>query len=230
MKIALFGNGKTGGKVREAASQKKHQLLGPDTRTGLPTIAELRLADVAVVFVPGSSLAKLLPLLLEAGIPVVSGSTGYKFSEQEKSTIAARGIPWVQASNFSLGMNLAFELARRIGAFRPAKAAAESLTISEVHHTKKLDSPSGTALSLKSALGIEVPVHSFREGDVIGEHSLELRLPGEILTLAHEVSDRLVFAEGAVWAAELLREKKLKPGFHLFEDLVRTYCFEGAAQ
>lgn len=227
MKIALFGNGKTGSKVRECAG--KNTVLGPYTRSKLPSVQELRECDVAIVFVPGQSLKSLLPLLFEAGVPVVSGSTGYKFSDEEKKIILDRGITWVQASNFSLGMNLAFELARRIGAFLPAKEAAESLSISEVHHTKKLDSPSGTALSLKAALGMEVPVHAFREGDVIGEHSLELRLPGEILSLAHEVSDRRVFAEGAIWAARLVKEKKLRPGFHLFENLVRTYCFEGAA-
>ncbi len=225
MKIALFGNGKTGSKVLECG--EAHSILGPFTSCKLPSVQELRGADAAILFVPGSSLGKLLPLLLEAGIPVVSGSTGHAFSEEEKALILERGIPWVQASNFSLGMNLAFELARRVGAFLPAREAVESISISEVHHVKKLDSPSGTALSMKRALGMSVPIHAFREGDLIGEHSLELRLPGEILTVAHEALDRRVFAEGSLWAARLVREKKLAPGFHLFENLVRTYCFEG---
>lgn len=225
MRIALFGNGKTGSKVVEAAAGAGYELSGPYTRAKLPSVAELRSADVAVVFVPGASLPSLLPLLLEAGIPVVSGATGHAFSGDEARLIRERGIPWVQASNFSLGMNLAFELARRIGAFLPARERGEA-SISEVHHVKKLDSPSGTALSLKKALGFEVPIHSFREGDVIGEHSLELRLPGEIVSLSHEATDRRVFAEGALWAARLIGENSPGPGLHYFENLVREACFE----
>lgn len=228
MKIALFGKGRTGGKVIEAAAKAGHTLLGPYTRSHLPTVAELRKAEVAILFVPGPALPALLPLLLEAQVPVVSGATGYALSEEQERLITERGIPWVQASNFSLGMNLAFELARRVGAFLPARELGEA-SISEVHHVKKLDSPSGTALSLKKALGYEVPINSFREGDVIGEHSLELRLPGEIISLAHEATDRLVFAEGALWAANLVAKKSPGPGVHLFENLVRQTCFEGSA-
>ena len=117
------------------------------------------------------------------------------------------------------------ELARRIGAFLPARDRGEA-SISEVHHVKKLDSPSGTALSLKKALGFDVPINSFREGDVIGVHSLELRLPGEIISLSHEATDRRVFAEGALWAAEQILERSPGPGVHLFENLVRETCFE----
>lgn len=229
MKIALFGNGKTGSKVVEAAAAGGHQLLGPFTRSKLPSVAELRAADVAVIFVPGASLPALLPRLLEAAIPVVSGATGRAITEEEARLIRERGIPWIQASNFSLGMNLAFELARRIGSFLPARERGEA-SISEVHHVKKLDSPSGTALSLKKALGFEVPIHAFREGDVIGEHSLELRLPGEVVSVSHEAIDRRVFAEGALWAARLLLERSPGPGVHYFENLVRETCFERTSQ
>lgn len=225
MRIALFGNGKTGAKVVETAAAGKHHLLGPYTRSKQPSVGELRGAQVVVLFVPGPSVSSLLPLLLEAGLPVVSGATGYQLSESEQLQIRQRGIAWVQASNFSLGMNLAFELARRIGAFLPARERGEA-SISEVHHVKKLDSPSGTALSLKKALGFDVPINSFREGDVIGEHSLELRLPGEIISLSHEATDRRVFAEGALWAAGKILERSPGPGVHLFENLVRETCFE----
>lgn len=219
MKIALFGNGKTGSFVAGSGAE----IIGPFTRARQATIEELRSADVAVLFVPGQALDSLLPLLLEAKIPVVSGATGRPLTESEQELIAARGIPWIQASNFSLGMNLAFELARRIQAFTPAREKG-SLGITEVHHTKKLDSPSGTALSLQQALGRKVPIESIREGDVVGVHELQLRLPGEILSVAHQATDRRVFAEGALWAARLA--PGLRPGVHRFEDLIRTECFE----
>lgn len=226
MRIALFGAGKTGGKVLERAQGA--EILGPFTRSHPAGMADLRRSDCALLFVPGVALPSLFPLLFEAGIPVVSGATGYTFSEETRQLIAERGIPWVQGSNFSLGMNLAFELARRIGEFQPARQMG-SFGITEVHHTRKLDAPSGTALSLERALGRKVEIRSLREGDVIGEHRLELGLPGESLVVQHSVSDRGVFAEGALWAARFLREKvaegKIKPGFYLFEDLVREYCF-----
>jgi len=131
----------------------------------------------------------------------------------------------VQASNFSLGMNLMLELARRVGSFLPARELG-SLAMSETHHARKLDAPSGSALSLQRALGRPVPIESIRTGDVVGLHTLTVTLPGESISLSHHAQDRRVFAEGALWAARLVRERQLKGGFHLFEDLVRQTCFE----
>ncbi len=222
MKIALFGNGKTGSFIANSGVE----IIGPFTRARPATVSELRSVDVAILFVPGAAIPELLPILLEARIPVVSGATGRALSDAEKKLIHDRNIPWIQASNFSLGMNLAFELARRIQSFSPARELGK-FQISEVHHTKKLDAPSGTALSLQQALGgLPVSIESIRDGDIIGVHELQLHLPGEILSLAHQATDRRVFAEGALWAARLLLEGKIPFGVHRFEDLVRTECFE----
>jgi 4-hydroxy-tetrahydrodipicolinate reductase len=223
MRVALFGAGKTGSKVLERASGNA-EVLGPYTSRNPADPTALRSADAVVLFVPGGALPGLLPLLLEAGKPVVSGATGFAFPEEAKQKLKERGIPWVQGSNFSLGMNLAFELARRMGEYLPAVEQGE-FHIREVHHTKKLDAPSGTALSLERALGRKVEIESIREGDVIGEHRLELRLPGERVVLDHSALDRGVFAEGALWAARFLCEKKIAAGFHLFEDLVKEHFF-----
>lgn len=228
MKIALIGNGKTGSKVVEASKAAGHELLGPFSRSRLPSVEELRQAEAVVLFIPGSSLPAIFPLLLEAAVPVVSGATGHRFSSEEQRAIEERGIPWIQASNFSLGMNLTFELARRISSFLPAREKG-NFSISELHHVKKLDAPSGTALSLQQALGFELPIESLREGDAIGLHSLELRLPGEVVTLKHEALDRIVFAEGALWAAQMILRQSPGPGLHLFENLVRETCFERKA-
>lgn len=222
MKIALIGAGRTGSLVLERRG--RHEILGPYSRSRPPSVADLRRADAVVLFVPGPALPSLLPLLLEAAVPVASGSTGYAFTEADKSAILARGIPWVQAANFSLGMNLMLELARAVGSYRPAREAG-ALSLREVHHVRKLDAPSGSALALARATGLRVPIESVREGDVVGLHSLRLELPGETLTLTHDALDRRVFAEGALWAAQHL--PGVPPGFHLFEDLVRKTFFEG---
>jgi 4-hydroxy-tetrahydrodipicolinate reductase len=219
MKVALFGAGRTGQFVTDLAT-----VVGPFTRSRLASVPELRECEAAVLFVPGGALPSLFPVLLEAGIPVISGATGYIFSESDRAAIAARGITWVQASNFSLGMNLMLELARRIGAYAPARELG-SLSMQETHHVRKLDAPSGSALSLERAVGRKVEIESIRSGDVVGLHTVTLELPGEELTLTHNALDRRVFAEGALWAARLVRDRSLSPGFYLFEDLVRQHCF-----
>lgn len=223
MKIALFGAGRTGGRVAELAS-----VIGPFTRSRTATAVELREAAACLLFVPGGAIPSLLPVLLEAGVPVISGATGYTFSEADRAAISARGLVWVQGSNFSLGMNLMLELARRVGSYAPARQLG-SLAMSETHHVRKLDSPSGSALSLQRAVGRKLPIESIRTGDVVGLHTLTLALPGESITLSHNAEDRRVFAEGALWAARLVRDRRLAGGFHLFEDLVRQYCFEEGA-
>jgi 4-hydroxy-tetrahydrodipicolinate reductase len=223
MKIALFGAGRTGGRVAELAT-----VVGPFTRARAASVDELRQAEAVVLFVPGAAVPALLPLLLEAGKPVISGATGYTFTEADKAAISARGLPWVQASNFSLGMNLMLELARRVGSYAPARELG-SFAMSETHHVHKLDAPSGSALSLQRAVGRKLPIESIREGDVVGLHTLTLALPGESISLTHNAEDRRVFAEGALWAARLVRDRQLAGGFYWFEDLVRQYCFnEGA--
>ena len=131
------------------------EILGPFTRSHLPTVSELREADAAILFVPGSAIPGLLPLLLEAAIPVVCGATGRELLNAEIRQIEERGIPWVQASNFSLGMNLLLLLCQAIGAFKPARRMG-SIQIEEHHHSRKLDSPSGSALSMQKALGIQI--------------------------------------------------------------------------
>jgi 4-hydroxy-tetrahydrodipicolinate reductase len=218
-KVALFGAGRTGHFVAELVT-----VAGPFTRSRAASVPELRECEAAVLFVPGAAIPSLLPSLLEAGIPVISGATGYEFTAADKESIRARGVTWVQASNFSLGMNLMLELARRIGAYAPARELG-SLTMQETHHVRKLDAPSGSALSLERAVGRKVEIESIRSGDVVGLHTVTLELPGEELTLTHNALDRRVFAEGALWAARLVRERSIPAGFHLFEHLVRQHCF-----
>jgi len=119
-----------------------------------------------------------------------------------------RGASLFYGTNYSIGVQIMFELAKKMSA--ALKDAGYTFTISETHHESKLDSPSGTALTLRdavlSSIGTEreVLVHAHRTGDVAGIHTLEAVGPGDRITLTHESASRRPFAEGAVRAAEWL--------------------------
>lgn len=210
MKIALFGKGKTGGAFLELA-KGKHE-VEVYSRSRPASLELLKRADAAVVFVPPSGMADIAPLLLEAGVPVVSGTTGFDYG-----SLPAPKAPWITASNFSLGMNLTFVLTRLLSGL--GRMAQVDYQVSEVHHTEKKDSPSGTALTLLSLLPKETPVQAERIGDAKGTHRVVARLRGEVIRLEHEALDRSVFGAGALFAAEELLPG-LAPGLHRFENLM----------
>ncbi len=145
------------------------------------------------------------------GVPLVSGVTGLPAAVDEALDVAARRVPLLWSPNLSLGVNLLADLAARAGAVLGAGAP---VSIHDVHHRWKKDAPSGTALMLgeriAAAAGADpdtVSYHSEREGEVIGDHVITLRLPGETLELAHRASDRSIYARGALDAAAwLLRQ------------------------
>ena len=103
------------------------------------------------------------------------------------------------------------------------------LNIHEIHHTKKLDGPSGTALSWREWLGnkADINVTFERIGDVVGDHQLTIDAPNEKITLRHEAKNRAIFAEGAIWAAKYLDNNDLSPGVHYFEDITNKYFNQG---
>lgn len=212
MKIALIGTGKTGGVFGELASAR-HEII-PFSRRQPPTAEALAAADAVVVFVPAEGLREIFPLLEASGKPVICGTTGFAYGEK-----ASPANPWIVASNFSIGMNCAFFLARllaKLGELAPARYA-----VHEVHHVHKKDAPSGTALYLQGLLPTNTPVTADRVGEVAGLHVLSVELAGETLRLEHEARDRTVFAQGALFALENLLPG-LDPGLHRFEQLMET--------
>lgn len=137
--------------------------------------------------------------------PLLIGTTGLSKSALRTLEKAGQSIPVCWARNFSLGANVLCELA----VLAASMLKDMEIRISETHHTRKLDSPSGTALMIQSAIegaiGGEVAVSAKREGDVIGTHSVSLHGQHETLTLSHEVTDRGVFASGALVLARTMR-------------------------
>jgi 4-hydroxy-tetrahydrodipicolinate reductase len=162
-------------------------------------------ADVAIDFSQADAIEEVCRVALQHGRPLVIGTTGHSVKQKQAIEEAAKSLPIVFASNFSVGVNALFALADRA-----AKILGDEFDIEivETHHTRKKDAPSGTAKTLAEILkkarksASEIPIQSIREGDVVGEHTVNFSGPGEQLELVHHARSRETFAKGALRAAE----------------------------
>lgn len=223
MKIALLGKGLTGSRVAELLIQNKieHTIFDSLNR---PTLENLKGHDVVISFLAGEVFETYIPLLVDSTLPVVTGSTGMQWPENFDSKLKTLNLKWIYATNFSLGMNIVHQM---ILIMKEANSIMKGLSfsINEIHHTKKLDSPSGTALSWKKWLDKDVTITSERTGNVIGIHELKLITPNEEIALRHTSRDRKIFAEGALFAADKIQT--LTPGLHQFQDVVQRELLKG---
>jgi len=171
-------------------------------------LAALAGADVAVEFTAPDAAVANIDLCLDAGCPVVVGTTGwYDQLDAVRARVAAKKGALLHAPNFSVGVALLTALSERAGALL-AGLDGFDLHITETHHAAKKDAPSGTALLLKSALdagGHDVPITSIRTGQVPGRHEVCIDGAYEQVLLVHEARSRRVFADGALTAALWLR-------------------------
>ena len=190
--------------------------------------------DVVVDFSHHSCTEKLLAFCVKNRLPLVLATTGQ--TEEEKAAIldASREIPLFFSANFSLGIAILTDLAKRVAALRPEA----EIEIIEKHHDRKVDAPSGTALMLAEAIRevrpeaelhrgrdgygkrtkTEIGLHAIRLGNIAGEHEILIGTPNQTITLKHEVHSRALFAEGAVAAAEFL--VKQGPGLYDMKSLL----------
>jgi 4-hydroxy-tetrahydrodipicolinate reductase len=170
--------------------------------------ASLGGADVALEFsVPGAA-AHNVRACLAARCPVVSGTTGWADElPAVADEVAAQGGAMLWAANFSIGVNLFVEVARRAGELM-SRAPSFDVHLTEVHHSAKIDAPSGTARLIAAAVaesaGSPVPITSVRTGFVPGTHTLTFDAAFEQVTLEHVARDRQLFADGALLAARWL--------------------------
>ena len=221
MKIAVIGTGKTGGEVIKLISPD--QLCGAYNTTNPVSIDKLADADVAIIFVSGTAVPKLMSIVMAAGIPAVWGSTGAVWPKDLDEQLQTSGNKWVIAANFSLGMNLVRQCIKILALGNDIMPESQ-YSIYETHHVHKKDTPSGTALAMKDWLGLDCEIHSERKGEVTGIHKLVLQTGSETITLEHEAHDRAVFAQGAIWAAHYLVEHtNIEPGLYDFNDLVDDF-------
>ena len=217
MKVALLGTGKTGGKVLEVMADG--DITGFD-ESNPPTLEALREHDVAISFLPGPALLKYIDVLVESGLPLASGSTGFEWPVDIDARLKENGVAWVTASNFSLGMNLVHGMLKVL-AKAPQLFDDFEFKLHEIHHTQKKDQPSGTSLSWQDWVGQRVDITSAREGDNPGDHKLTLTTPYEDIIVQHQAKDRRIFAQGAVWTARKLADGSIEPGLHDLQAIMK---------
>jgi len=220
--LVLLGSGKTGSLVAAVATERGHQttvLTEVENPEGAwLTANNLRGVDAAIDFTAPDAVLGNIAKCLAARVPMVVGTTGW-YSELERVQRETEqvGGALVFGANFSYGVNLFFQIAR---AAAPALQHGYVGHIAEKHHIHKKDAPSGTAVAMQrvmeQAVGTRIEIASEREGDVMGEHTLQLTSGGDRITLSHEVTSRRTFAEGAVLAAEWIVGKT---GFYDFKDI-----------
>jgi len=226
MKLGILGYGKMGKAIEQIAVQQGIEIVWRIGREERPTPEILRQADVAIEFTRPEVAFENVMLCLRAGIPVVSGTTGWleQLPEAENFCLKNSGaLLW--ASNFSVGVNLFFALNRRLAqlmATRPEYAAS----LIETHHIHKLDAPSGTAITLAKELiqnadrytgwsllpeppaSDEIPITAIREDEVPGTHLLRWQSSVDEISIEHRAHSRAGFAAGAVLAAQWLADKQ----------------------
>ncbi len=227
MKIALIGYGKMGRTIEEIAISRGHTILLKVSSTNLQDLSvdRLREADAAIEFTGPESAYDNIIRGLEAGIPVVCGSTGWlsrldavrEYCRQHHGT-------FLYASNFSVGVNIFFELNKRLATLMATHSDYEP-RITEIHHTEKKDAPSGTAITLAEQLLEkihrkkgwvnhisdnldELEIRSERMDPAPGTHIVAYDSAIDTITITHEAHNRKGFATGAVLAAEFLAGKK----------------------
>jgi 4-hydroxy-tetrahydrodipicolinate reductase len=215
--VAIIGDGKMGQAIRELAMDKGWRVsavIGERESAEGVGISRKSLGepDVAVEFTqPDAAVANAIACL-RCAVPVVVGTTGWYESLPEVSRIAAEtGTPLLWSPNFSLGINVMIEVARYAAGLMRNLEDFDAHII-EIHHTRKKDAPSGTAIMIgkaaSDALERPIPTTSIRTGSVPGTHELVFDGAFEQLSIAHEARDRRVFAEGALTAADWLIGKK----------------------
>ncbi len=197
MRVALYGAaGKVGTAIRPALQAARHEVV--DARAAGPAGC-----DAAVDFTTPDAVVGDIEACLEAGVPVVIGTTGFD-TDRVHGLAQAAGIPCFFAPNFALGAVLMMRFAEE------AARAFPRAEIVELHAETKRDAPSGTARATAARMGTEPAIHSVRLPGLVAHQEVIFGGPGEILTLRHDTTSREAFASGVLRALERVRD--LPPG------------------
>jgi 4-hydroxy-tetrahydrodipicolinate reductase len=228
MNILLLGRGKTGSLVAEAARRRGHsvQVVGAAENAGCEALTADKLngIDVVIDFTAPSCVVGHIEVCVAAGKNMVVGTTGWHQElDRIRQLVESRGTGFVYGANFSVGVNLFFDVARAAAA---ALRHEYSGQIFERHQAQKKDAPSATALVIQRVIseasgadeGKALEITSFREGDVVGMHEVVFDSTADRIYLCHDAKSRQGFADGAVRAAEWIAGKK---GFYDFKDVWR---------
>lgn len=226
MHLLILGRGKTGSLVAEAARARRHhvRVLSAAENAGAGALTPEALGEIDAVldFTTPAAVVANAESCIRAGKNVVVGTTGwYDHMPRLREMVLSAKTGFLYGANFSIGVNLFFEIAETAGA---ALKYDYSGQIFERHHDAKKDAPSGTALTIQKLVaetgGKEkaVEIVSFREGDAVGMHELVFNSAADRIYLCHDAKSRQGYAEGAVRAAEWLSGKT---GFYEFRNVWR---------
>ena len=220
MKIALLGYGRMGKEIEKIALQRGHEIV---IKTNSDDAFDINLADVAIDFsIPNSAYGNISNCI-NNNVPVISGTTGWldKYDKAIDLCAQKKGA-FIYASNFSLGVNIFFELNNQLAKMMD-NLSDYNITMEEIHHTKKLDAPSGTAITLADGIienssktdwkldgeitETSIPIVAKRIPDVPGTHTVDYTSEVDTIEITHTAHSRKGFALGAVVAAEWILNK-----------------------
>ena len=237
MKIALIGYGKMGKTIEQIALSRGHQIVSivdinnPEEFQSV----NFKSADVAIEFTTPATAFDNYMKSFAAGVPVVSGTTGWLDRISEiKEKCEKEGKTFFYASNFSIGVNIFFALNKYLAKIMN-NFPSYNISMTETHHIHKLDAPSGTAITLAEGIlenvdrkerwtletaeqPTDLPIHAIREGDVPGIHEVTYESDVDYISIKHDAKSRAGFALGAVVAAEFTAGKK---GFLGMDDMLK---------
>ncbi|MFZ4399821.1 MAG: 4-hydroxy-tetrahydrodipicolinate reductase [Bacteroidales bacterium] len=236
MKIALLGYGKMGKEIEKIALERNHEiLLKIDSSEDWNNhIIDFLNADVAIEFSTPSTVLDNISKSFSAGVPIVIGTTAwYDQLDIIRELCIEKQQTMFYASNFSVGVNMFFEINKKLAKLMNKHPEYE-VFIEEIHHTQKLDAPSGTAITLANDImsnlskkkvwknemtseEAELGIKSIRESNVPGTHIISYQSANDTIEIKHIANNRHGFAMGAILAAEFIAGKK---GIYEMKDLL----------
>ena len=237
MKISLLGYGKMGKEIEIIAQERNHEIIAKidSAKDWDDYFDEFKKSDVAIEFSMPDTVVGNIKRCFVHNIPIVVGTTAwYEHFDEIKSICLSDNKSMFFASNFSVGVNIFFEINKKLASLMKAQQSY-SPEIEEIHHTQKLDAPSGTAISLANEIiknldnktewvketaleKNQLPIKSLRSGDIPGTHIVTYDSLIDTIEIKHLAKSRKGFAMGAVMAAEFL---KGKTGFFEMKDLLK---------
>jgi 4-hydroxy-tetrahydrodipicolinate reductase len=221
MKIALLGYGRMGKEIEKIALSRGHEIV---IKKDVDDVIDITLADVAIDFSVPTSAYNNIANCINNQVPVISGTTGWLDKYDDAVALCKeKNSAFIYASNYSLGVNIFFELNKQLAKMMNS-LEDYNISMEEIHHTKKLDAPSGTAITLAEGI-IEnsskkkweldektseenIPIVAKRIPDVPGTHSVWYNSEVDSIEIKHTAHSRKGFALGAVVAAEWISGKK----------------------
>lgn len=205
LKLIVCGStGKYGQKVLELARNSQQFQISGEVHQGSSLENCISKNAVVVDFSTPEASVFNVSICAKHDVPIVIATTGLTDTQQAEIKKASQKIAIVFTPNTSMGINMMLSWMQQAATCLGPEYKASMI---DIHHTRKKDAPSGTALRLAKAFGKDMPIESIREGDVVGIHTVTFEGPFEKITVRHEALDQKLFAEGALVAAQWVVEK-----------------------